>query len=77
VLLLDAPAIAARLAGSASSHTRTSSHMRALDRREANLACSVLDQGRLLVLAPNKLDLLDVRERQAVMRAVHAQVCLS
>jgi predicted GTPase len=67
LLLIDAPAAAARLAGGGTDR------LRAFDRREANLAQMVLEEGRLLVIAPNKLDLLSTAERHAVLNAVQAQ----
>jgi predicted GTPase len=68
LLLVDGEAIAARIARAAADGHR------ALDRREVNLATFVLEEGRLLVIAANKLDLLSQQQRYAVMEALRAQV---
>ena len=47
-----------------------------LDRREVRLATAVLEEGRLLVIAPNKLDAVLPSQRQAVLRALELQVGL-
>ena len=47
-----------------------------LSRRELALAGTVLDEGRLLVIALNKADALDAPARQKVLDALNHQVRL-
>jgi hypothetical protein len=46
----------------------------AISRRELALAGSVLEEGRLLVLAPNKMDSLSLTDKERVLKALDEQV---
>ena len=70
LLMVDAAAAAARLAAAA----RERPHV--LSRRELDLAGAVLEEGRLLVIAANKLDALDTSARQGVVMALQEQARL-
>jgi predicted GTPase len=50
-------------------------HSRILTRRELDLAGTILEEGRMLVIAPNKLDLLNQQQRHALVMALQEQVC--
>jgi predicted GTPase len=49
-------------------------HRQILTRREMDLAGMVLEEGRLLVITPNKLDLLTQQQRHTLVMALQEQV---